>query len=182
MGAGKVDDEHGDPVESSDNDDDDDEIDQQEQQEEEGESSMIRRYWALIKDHTFVTKTNPNHIYVNFNLLDQELNTVTVMEHLRTILKIYSNPKTQIYVNPQLGFILYNQTGNEIVKYFYASANTALFPDYRLLSTSTLKQLESNVQKLYLLNWPFHAKMEGAEKSDLGFTLITNICYSVIIE
>ena len=155
-------------------------MDQQEQQEEE--SSMIMRHWALIKDHTFVAKTNPNHIYVNFNLLDQELNTVTVMEHLRTILKIYSNPKTQIYVNPQLGFILYNQTGNEIVKYFYASANTALFPDYRLLSTSTLKQLESNVQKLYLLNWPFHAKMEGAEKSDLGFTFITNICYSVIIE
>lgn len=147
----------------------------------ENEESMIKRYWVLIKNQISSTKTNPNHQYVNFNLLGKELTTELVMGHLRWILAHYSNSKNQIYVNPQLAFFLYDQSGHRIIKYWYASANSALFTKYRLLSVETLQKLESDLDNLYLLNWPFQAKLQARDKSNLGFTLLTNISYSTII-
>ena len=152
-----------------------------EEEEEEKEPGWFDRFMPLIENHTYVAKTNANHIYVNFNAIGQILTTKLIMGHLREILSAYSKIDQAIYVQPQIGFFLYDTEGKRIKKRFYESSNTAIFPYYRLLSHKNLSNLEKFVKSLAVKNFPFRVKINAEENSILGVTLISNIMYSVLL-
>lgn len=147
----------------------------------ESERTIIDEKWGLIKDYVYVTKTNEKHIYVNFNIIGQKLSTEIIIGHLKEILAEYSAIGQKLYIQPRLGFLLFSHESGKAEKYFYPSSNTAIFPYYRLLSQKTMKRMKEYVDGLYEKDFPFYMKQNAAERSSLGFTLITNINYSLVI-
>lgn len=142
---------------------------------------IFERYWSLIQDNVHASTKNPKHVYINFNMIGQKLTTQLIMKHLEEILTTYDKMSSKLYVMPQLGFFLYNTSGNSIEKYFYASANTSIFTTYRLLSPKTMTKLEKYVQSLAVKDFPYWAKQNAMERSAVGITLIANITYNLLI-
>lgn len=150
-------------------------------EEQKDISTWLEQYHNLIDDYVFVPNNNPNHLYINYNIVGKQLTKELIMSHLHDIYEANNRKGIKLYVQPQLGFFLYNSIGNKIEKYFYNSSNTSIFPTYRLLSYRTFKKLENYVSTLYVKDFPSQMKQVAMERSTLGFTLITNIVYSVII-
>lgn len=164
---------------SADSDENEPVSESEEQQQDEG--WWLTQYMEIIHDHTYTAATNSRHHYINFQILGQTLSTELIMGHLEQILSKYSKAGVKLYVQPQLGFFLYNQSKQEITKYFYASANTGLFKNYRTLSFASIKRMENYIRSLSIKDFPFEVKSNAKEKSGVGFTLITNIVYSLLV-
>lgn len=167
------------PPPPEDTGDDDDLTEPVEGGEEEG--WWIDRYMPLIENQVYTSKTKSHSIYINYNLMGLSLTSELVMYHLQEILLNYSKVGNQLYVNPQLGFFLYNNSGTKIEKYYHHSSNTSIFGVYRVLSKKTFSKLEKYVKKLGLKDFPFTLKMNANERSKSGFTLISNIVYCLIV-
>ena len=148
---------------------------------QEQEGWWVDHYMPIIQHHIYTAKTNPRHHYINFSILGRTLSTEVIMYHLEQILSAYSKLGHLLFVQPQLGFFLYNHSKNGIDKYFYASANTAIFRNYRLLSVKTLKRIENYVKSLAVKDFPYALKSLANERSNVGFTLVTNVVYSLIV-
>ena len=78
---------------------------------------LIDRYMPLIEDHVYAP--GKSNVYINYNIIGKKLTNELIMNQLQEILKMYSKIGNRLYVNPQLGFFLYNNSSTDIEKYYH---------------------------------------------------------------